>query len=162
MGSLQAAENLQWGNGKFASSRKLELATNYVPWNDPRDEAKPHSPKFTRILSLIAFETLYCVIIRIIYSKISIWIQENFHYHVPILKSHHDPLPSLQRQFCQDKANQHKEYGTWHVFYETCTKSNKFYHWEGLCARERLVCMYSEHSKPWKGEITKLGEKWMN
>jgi len=38
--------------------------TNYYwPWNDPNDEAKPHSPKFTRRLSLTALEILNCVII---------------------------------------------------------------------------------------------------
>lgn len=34
-----------------------------LPWNDPSDEARPHSPKFTRMLSLIAFETLNWVMI---------------------------------------------------------------------------------------------------
>lgn len=34
-----------------------------LPRNDPNDEARPHFPKFSRILSLIAFVTLYEVII---------------------------------------------------------------------------------------------------
>jgi hypothetical protein len=34
-----------------------------LPWNDPSDEARPHSPKFTRMQSLIAFETLNWVMI---------------------------------------------------------------------------------------------------
>jgi len=35
----------------------------YLPWNDPNDEAKPHSPKFSKRLSFTALETLNCVII---------------------------------------------------------------------------------------------------
>ena len=35
----------------------------YLPWNDPSDEARPHSPKFTRMLSRIVFVTLYEVMI---------------------------------------------------------------------------------------------------
>jgi len=34
------------------------MGFTYFTWNDPSDEARPHSPKFTRMLSLIAFETL--------------------------------------------------------------------------------------------------------
>ena len=142
---------------KTWTGNKLHTLERSKGWSQTTLPKVYENTVFNRFWNIIL-----CYYNRIIHSKISIWIQENFHYHVPILKSHHDPLPSLQRQFWQDKANQHKEYGTWHMLYETCTKSNKFYHWEGLCAQERLVYMYSEHSKPWKGEITKLGEKWMN
>ena len=31
------------------------------PWNDPSEEARPHSPKFIKMPSLIAFDTLNCV-----------------------------------------------------------------------------------------------------
>lgn len=43
--------------GKFVPN-KQGLVTSHIPWNDPSKEARPHSPKFTRMLSLIAFDTL--------------------------------------------------------------------------------------------------------